>query len=219
LALFGSLAAMYVLGFSIDNLSLMALTIAVGFVVDDAIVVMENVYRRLEDGDTPLDAALNGAREIGFTVVSISVSLIAAFIPLLLMGGFIGRVFREFALTVTASIVVSAIVSLTLAPMMAARFMRRPSGRHGSLYLFFERGFERLLAGYRRTLDIALRYQPLTLAVFFVTVALTAVMVITIPKGFFPNQDTGTIFGLIEAAQDASPAEMAKLNQAVSAII
>jgi hydrophobe/amphiphile efflux-1 (HAE1) family protein len=219
LALFGSFAAMHLFGFSLDNLSLMALTIAVGFVVDDAIVVVENIYRHLEDGDTPLDAALNGAREVGFTVVSISVSLIAAFIPLLLMGGFIGRVFREFALTVTASIVVSAIVSLTLAPMMASRFMRRPAHRHGRLYLWFERGFERIVAGYRRTLDVALRHQPLTLAVFFATVALTAFMVINIPKGFFPNQDTGTIFGLIEAAQDASPAEMMKLNQAVSAII
>ena len=129
LALFGSCAAMYLFGFSLDNLSLMALTIAVGFVVDDAIVVVENIFRHVEDGDTPLEAALAGAREIGFTVVSISISLIAVFIPLLLMGGIIGRLFREFALTVMASIVVSACVSLTLAPMMAARFMRRPSGQ------------------------------------------------------------------------------------------
>jgi multidrug efflux pump subunit AcrB len=219
LALFGSFAVMYLCGFSIDNLSLMALTIAVGFVVDDAIVVVENIYRHLEEGKTSLDAALNGAREIGFTVMSISASLIAAFIPLLLMGGFIGRIFREFAVTATASIAVSAIVSLTLAPMMAARFMRRPTRRHGQFYLFFERGFERFLAGYRRTLDVALRHQPLTLAVFSITVALSAAMMIAIPKGFFPNQDTGTIFGLIEAAQDASPAEMIKLDQAVSGII
>jgi multidrug efflux pump subunit AcrB len=215
LALLGSFAIMYLCGYSIDNLSLMALTIAVGFVVDDAIVVVENIYRHIEGGETALDAAINGAREI----VSISVSLIAAFIPLLLMGGFIGRVFREFAVTVTASIAVSAIVSLTLAPMMAARFMRRPTHRGGQLYLLFERGFEGLLTGYRRTLDVALRHQPLTLAVFFVTVVLSVTMMVAIPKGFFPDQDTGTIFGLIEAAQDASPAEMIKLDQSVSAII
>jgi hydrophobe/amphiphile efflux-1 (HAE1) family protein len=219
LALFGSCAAMYLLGFSLDNLSLMALTIAVGFVVDDAIVVVENIFRHVEEGESPFEAAVTGASEIGFTVVSISVSLIAVFIPLLLMGGIIGRLFREFALTVTASIVVSALVSLTLAPMMAARFMRRPSHEHGRVYLFFEWLFDSMLAGYRRTLDIALRHQFITLMVFFATMALTVVMFLAIPKGFFPIQDTGQLFGLTEAAQDVSPTEMMRLQEQLGAIV
>jgi HAE1 family hydrophobic/amphiphilic exporter-1 len=219
LALFGSCAAMYLLDFSLDNLSLMALTIAVGFVVDDAIVVVENIFRHVENGDSAFEAALAGAREIGFTVVSISVSLIAVFIPLLLMGGIIGRLFREFALTVTASIVVSACVSLTLAPMMASRFMRRPTGEHGRLYGAFETFFESLLAGYRRTLDIALAHQAVTLAVFFATLALTGVLFLTIPKGFFPTQDTGQFIGLTEAAQDTSPIEMMRIQEQIGAIL
>jgi multidrug efflux pump subunit AcrB len=219
LALFGACAAMYLLGFSLDNLSLMALTIAVGFVVDDAIVVVENIFRHVENGDAPFEAALAGAREIGFTVVSISVSLIAVFIPLLLMGGIIGRLFREFALTVTASIVVSACVSLTLAPMMASRFMRRPTGEHGPVYRAFETFFEKLLAGYRRTLDIALAHQAVTLAVFFVTLALTGVLALTIPKGFFPTQDTGEFIGLTEAAQDTSPIEMMRIQEEIGAVL
>jgi hydrophobe/amphiphile efflux-1 (HAE1) family protein len=219
LALMGSCAAMYLLGFSIDNLSLMALTIAVGFVVDDAIVVVENIYRHVENGEAPLEAALKGSREIGFTVLSISVSLIAVFIPLLLMGGIIGRLFREFALTVTASIAVSALVSLTLAPMMASRFMRHASHQHGALYRVIESGFDALLGGYRRTLDIVLRHQFLTLMVFFGTVALTVVLALQIPKGFFPIQDTGVITGFSEAAQEVSPAEMMRLQQAIGEVI
>src|SRR5215475_11531385 len=163
LALMGSCGAMYLLGFSIDNLSLMALTIAVGFVVDDAIVVVENIYRHVENGEPPFEAALKGSREIGFTVLSISISLIAVFIPLLLMGGIIGRVFREFALTVTVSILVSCVVSLTLAPMLCSRFMKRVPDEHGRLYRMIENGFGAMLAGYRRTLDIELRYQAITL--------------------------------------------------------
>jgi hydrophobe/amphiphile efflux-1 (HAE1) family protein len=219
LALLGSCAVIYLAGFSLDNLSLMALTIAVGFVVDDAIVVVENIFRHVEDGDPALDAALAGSREIGFTVVSISISLIAVFIPLLLMGGIIGRLFREFALTVTASIVVSAFVSLTLAPMMAARFMQRPTHAHGRVYLVLEAIFDALLSGYRRTLDIALAHQPVALAAFFATVGLTVVMFIAIPKGFFPTEDTGLIFGLTEAAQDVSPAEMMRLQEEMGKII
>ena len=219
LALLGSCAVIYLAGFSLDNLSLMALTIAVGFVVDDAIVVVENIFRHVEDGDAPLEAALAGSREIGFTVVSISVSLIAVFIPLLLMGGIIGRLFREFALTVTAAIVVSACVSLTLAPMMAARFMQRPTHAHGRVYLALEALFDALLSGYRRTLDIALAHQPVTLAVFFATVCLTVVMFIAIPKGFFPNEDTGLIFGLTEAAQDVSPPEMMRIQEEMGKIV
>ena len=169
LALLGSFAAMYLLNFTLDNLSLMALTIAVGFVVDDAIVVVENIYRHVEHGEPPFEAALKGAREIGFTVLSISFSLIAVFIPLLLMGGIIGRVFREFALTITASIAVSAFVSLTLAPMLCSRFMRPEAAEHGLLYRVIESGFNALLASYRRTLDVVLRHQAITLAVFFFT--------------------------------------------------
>jgi HAE1 family hydrophobic/amphiphilic exporter-1 len=219
LALLGSFAAMYLLNFSLDNLSLMALTIAVGFVVDDAIVVVENIYRHVEEGIPPLEAALKGSREIGFTVLSISFSLIAVFIPLLLMGGMIGRLFREFALTVTASIVVSALVSLTLAPMMCARFMRRGPEQHGRIYRAIEALFDALVAGYRRTLEVVLRHQFVTLCVFFATMALTAVLVVQIPKGFFPIQDTGLISGLSEAAQDVSPDEMIRLQRALGEVL
>jgi HAE1 family hydrophobic/amphiphilic exporter-1 len=215
LALAGSFAAMYVMHFSLDNLSLMALTIAVGFVVDDAIVVVENIYRHVEHGEPPFTAALRGSREIGFTVLSISCSLVAVFIPLLLMSGIIGRLFREFALTVTASIAVSALVSLTLAPMMCSRFMKREPESHGRVYRVIERGFTAMLNFYRRTLDIVLRHQAITLGVFFATMALTIVMAIMIPKGFFPIQDTGMIQGFAEAAQQTSPPEMMRLMHIV----
>ena len=219
LALAGSFAAMYMMNFSIDNLSLMALTIAVGFVVDDAIVVVENIYRHVEHGEEPFTAALKGSREIGFTVLSISCSLIAVFIPLLLMSGIIGRLFREFALTVTASIAVSALVSLTLAPMMCSRFMRRESGSHGRVYRAIESGFDAMISFYRRTLDIVLRHQAITLGVFFFTMALTVVMAIEIPKGFFPIQDTGIIQGFAESAQQTSPNEMMRLMHNIGDII
>jgi hydrophobe/amphiphile efflux-1 (HAE1) family protein len=219
LALAGSFAAMYLMNFSLDNLSLMALTIAVGFVVDDAIVVVENIYRHVEHGEPPFTAALKGSREIGFTVVSISCSLIAVFIPLLLMSGIIGRLFREFALTVTASIAVSALVSLTLAPMMCSRFMRRASDDHGRIYRVIEAGFSGLANFYRRTLDIVLRHQAITLCVFFATMALTVVMAITIPKGFFPIQDTGMISGFAEAAQETAPEETMRLMRELGDVI
>ncbi|MGA2124602.1 MAG: efflux RND transporter permease subunit, partial [Xanthobacteraceae bacterium] len=219
LAIFGSLAAMYLLGFSLDNLSLMALTISVGFVVDDAIVVVENIYRHIEDGAEPLEAALKGSREIGFTVLSISLSLVAVFIPLLLMGGVIGRLFREFALTVTASIAVSALVSLTLAPMMASRFMRRHSHEHGRIYRAVEWAFDALLSAYDRTLSIVLRHQAITLGVFFATLFVTGYMFVQIPKGFFPIQDTGLIVGISEAAQDVSPEEMIRLQRELGEVI
>src|SRR5262245_2671135 len=204
LALLGSFASMYLLNFSLDNISLMALTISVGFVVDDAIVVVENIYRHIENGESPFEAALNGSREIGFTVLSISLSLVAVFIPLLLMGGIIGRLFREFALTTTASIAVSALVSLTLAPMLCSRFMRRPTHDHGRMFRMIESGFDGLLSFYQRTLDVALRHQALTLAVFFVTMAIIGVMMFQIPKGFFPIQDMGLINGISEAVQGIS---------------
>jgi HAE1 family hydrophobic/amphiphilic exporter-1 len=219
LALAGSFAAMYLMHFSLDNLSLMALTIAVGFVVDDAIVVVENIYRHVEHGEPPFSAALKGSREIGFTVLSISFSLIAVFIPLLLMTGIIGRLFREFALTVTASIAVSALVSLTLAPMMCSRFMKREPETHGRVYRAIETGFNAMLGFYRRTLDIVLRHQPVTLGVFFGTMALTVVMAIEIPKGFFPIQDTGLVQGFAEAAQQSSPYEMMRLMHNVGDVI
>ena len=220
LALLGSFAAMYALNFSLDNISLMGLTIAVGFVVDDAIVVVENIHRHIEDGMTPFEAALKGSREIAFTVVSISASLIAVFIPVLLMGGIIGRVFREFALTVTASIAVSALVSLTLAPMLCARFMRmHAAGETGRFNRTIEAGFDAMLAGYRRTLDLALRHQAVMLAVFFATIGITIVLAIQSPKGFFPIQDTGLISGISEASQEVSPQEMMRLQQELGAII
>jgi HAE1 family hydrophobic/amphiphilic exporter-1 len=219
LALAGSAAAMYLLNFSLDNLSLMALTIAVGFVVDDAIVVVENIYRHVENGEPPMEAAIKGSREIGFTVLSISLSLIAVFIPLLLMGGIIGRLFREFALTVTASIAVSAFVSLTLAPMMCSRFLRPEAHEHGWLYRVIEAGFAGMASFYQRTLDIVLRHQAITLFVFFATMALTVVMALQIPKGFFPIQDTGVIQGFADAAQDTSPDEMMRLLHKMGDVI
>src|SRR5271165_241078 len=172
-ALICTFAVMYLLDFSLDNLSLMALTIAVGFVVDDAIVMLENIYRHMEDGMKPMEAALKGAGEIGFTIVSISFSLVAVFIPLLLMGGIVGRLFREFALTVTVAVLVSAFVSLTLTPMMGSRFLHHDAGKHGLLYRMMERFFVGLAAFYRRTLETALRHQFITLLVFLGTVATT----------------------------------------------
>ncbi len=219
LAILGSFASMYLLNFSVDNLSLMALTIAIGFVVDDAIVVVENIHRHIENGEAPYEAALKGSSEIGFTVLSISFSLIAVFIPLLLMGGIIGRLFREFALTVTASIAVSALVSLTLAPMLCSRFMRPESHDHGVVYRFIESGFDAMLAFYRRTLEVVLRHQAITLGVFFVTMAITGYMMVTIPKGFFPIQDIGLINGVSEGAQDTSPQQLMRLHQELGEVL
>ncbi|MFL5069279.1 MAG: multidrug efflux RND transporter permease subunit [Xanthobacteraceae bacterium] len=219
LSLLGATAIMYLAGFSLDNLSLMALTIAVGFVVDDAIVVVENIVRHLEAGTSPLQSALKGSREIGFTVVSISVSLVAVFIPLLLMGGIVGRLFREFAVTVTAAIAVSVVVSLTLTPMLCARFLANRSEHHGRLFRAVERGFDILLAGYRRMLDWVLRHQPLTLFAFVLTIAATGAMFVAIPKGFFPVQDTGLITGISEAAQDVSPTEMKRLQRQLAEVV
>ncbi|MGO4158026.1 efflux RND transporter permease subunit [Cupriavidus sp. YAF13] len=205
LALMGTAGGMYLLGYSRDNLSLMALTIAVGFVVDDAIVMLENIYRHVEDGMEPMEAALKGAAEISFTIVSISVSLVAVFIPLLLMGGIVGRLFREFAVTVTLTIVVSVLVSLTLTPMLCSRYLTPPRGHHhGRIYRWFEHGFDAMLSGYRRWLDVVMRHQFFTLCVFIATVATTVALFIYIPKGFFPQQDTGFMFGIAESAQDAS---------------
>ncbi|MFA7270327.1 MAG: efflux RND transporter permease subunit [Sterolibacterium sp.] len=205
LALMGTAAAMYLMDYSLNNLSLMALTISVGFVVDDAIVMLENIYRHIEAGMKPLEAAYKGAAEIGFTIMSISVSLVAVFIPLLLMGGIVGRLFREFAVTVTMTIVVSVVVSLTLTPMLCSRYLTDAHNRpHGRLYRLFERGFAAMAAGYRRGLDFVLKHEFATLCVFLATLALSVAMFVFSPKGFFPQQDTGTIYGFAETSQDAS---------------
>ncbi len=219
LALLGSFAAMYLLNFSLNNISLMALVIAIGFVVDDAIVVVENIYRHMERGVPAFEAAIQGSREIAFTVLSISASLIAVFIPLFLMGGIVGRLFREFALTVTAAVAVSCLVSLTLAPMLCARFLKAQPEHHGPVYRLIEAGFNGLLAGYRATLDVVLRHQAITLGVFLATLALTITMAIQIPKGFFPIQDTGLIAGVSEAAQGTPPADMMRLQRVLGEVI
>jgi len=220
LSLFGTAAAMYVLDYSLDNLSLMALTIAVGFVVDDAIVMLENIYRHIEAGMSPLDATLKGAAEIGFTILTISISLVAVFIPLLLMGGIIGRLFREFAVTLTMTIVVSAFVSLTLSPTMSALFLRdEKHAKHGRAYMAVERAFDRVLAWYTRGLDLALDHQRITLAIFLVTVAVSVLLYVEIPKGFFPQQDTGIIAGLSDGPQDISFDEMVRRQHALLDVV
>jgi multidrug efflux pump subunit AcrB len=211
---------MYVLHYSLDNLSLMALTIAVGFVVDDAIVMLENIHRHIEDGLSPLDATLKGAGEIGFTIMSISISLVAVFIPLLLMGGIIGRLFREFAITMTLTIAVSAFVALTLSPTMCALFLKdERHAKHGKFYLAMERLFDKMLAGYTRGLDFVLDHQRATLVVFLLTVATTVLLYIAIPKGFFPQQDTGIIVGLSDAPQDVSFDEMVRRQHALLDVV
>jgi len=222
LAILGTAAAMYYVGYSLDNLSLMALTISVGFVVDDAIVMLENIYRHVERGMSPHEAALQGSSEVSFTIISISVSLVAVFIPLLLMGGIIGRLFREFAVTVTLTIVISVLISLTLTPMLCSRFLKQHSengARHGRIVTFFERGFDGMLNVYRRALTVVLKHQPLTLLVFVATVAATVALYIVIPKGFFPQQDTGFITGVAEANQDISFAGMSQRALAVADIV
>jgi HAE1 family hydrophobic/amphiphilic exporter-1 len=220
LALLGACALMWVFGYTLDNLSLMALTIAVGFVVDDAIVMLENITRYVEEGERPMAAAFKGASEIGFTIVSISVSLVAVLIPLLLMGGIIGRLFREFAVTLTMTIFVSMVVSLTLTPMMASRFLRSHSEapKHGRFYQWSERGFDAMLNAYERGLDLAMRWRLTTLVIFFATLGLSVYLFVIIPKGFFPQQDIGLITATSEANQDISFAEMKRRQEAFGAI-
>jgi multidrug efflux pump len=220
LSLVGTFAAMYALGFSLDNLSLMALTISTGFVVDDAIVMVENISRYLEAGDPPLQAALKGAEQIGFTIVSLTVSLIAVLIPLLFMGDVVGRLFREFAVTLAVTIVISAVVSLTLTPMMASRILKHnPEAQQGRLYQASERAFESMISFYGRTLKFVLRYQTLTLLVAVGTLLLTVYMYIIIPKGFFPVQDTGVIQGISQAPQTIGSKGMAEKQQELAKVI
>jgi HAE1 family hydrophobic/amphiphilic exporter-1 len=220
LALLGACALMWVFGYTLDNLSLMALTIAVGFVVDDAIVMLENISRYIEEGEKPMAAAFKGAKEIGFTIVSISVSLVAVLIPLLLMGGIIGRLFREFAVVLAMTIFVSMVVSLTLTPMMASRFLRsHHEAHHGRLYQLSERGFDAMLRGYERGLDFALSWRRTTLLIFFATLGLSVYLFVIIPKGFFPQQDNGLITSTSEASQDISFEAMKSRQEALAKIV
>ncbi len=220
LSLVGTFAAMYALGYSLDNLSLMALTISTGFVVDDAIVMIENISRFIEEGERPMDAALKGAEQIGFTIVSLTVSLIAVLIPLLFMGDVVGRLFREFAVTLAVTIVISAVVSLTLTPMMAARILRHePKEQQGRIYRASERAFESMIAFYGRTLKFVLRYQTITLLVALSTLILTIFLYIVIPKGFFPVQDTGVIQGISQAPETISFPAMAEKQQELAKVI
>jgi len=214
LSLVGTFAAMYILGYSLDNLSLMALTISTGFVVDDAIVMIENIARYIEAGDPPMEAALKGAEQIGFTILSLTVSLIAVLIPLLFMGDVVGRLFREFAVTLAVTIVISAVVSLTLTPMMSARILRKePKEQQGRIYQFTERAFNGMISFYGRTLKVVLRYQTITLLVAVSTLVLTVFLYIIIPKGFFPVQDTGVIQGISQAPQTIGSKAMAEKQQ------
>ena len=215
LSLIGTFAVLYEMGYSLDNLSLMALSIAVGFVVDDAVVEIENITRHIEEGLSPYDAAMKGSGEIGFTVMAITFSLIAVFIPLFLMSGYVGLLFREFAVTVSVALVLSLIISRTLTPMMCAYLLKPEKREHGWLYTMSERGFDGLLNLYEAGLKIVLRHRFITLMVMFATITLTGYLYVIIPKGFFPQQDTGLIIGQSEAAQDISFQAMAERQQAL----
>jgi multidrug efflux pump len=220
LSLVGTFGVMYLLGYSLDNLSLMALTISTGFVVDDAIVMIENIDRYLEEGLTPLDAALKGSAQIGFTIISLTVSLIAVLIPLLFMGDIVGRLFREFAVTLSVTILVSAIISLTLTPMMCSKLLKqKDEARHGRIYRASERAFEYVIEKYGQTLQWVLRHQTATLIVTAATLVLTLVMFVRVPKGFFPVQDTGVIMGVSEAPQTISFAAMSEKQRELAEVI
>ena len=220
LSLVGTFAAMYALGYSLDNLSLMALTISTGFVVDDAIVMVENISRYIEEGEPPMQAALKGAEQIGFTILSLTVSLIAVLIPLLFMGDVVGRLFREFAVTLAVTIVVSAVVSLTLTPMMASRILKQHTNqKQGRLFEASERAFDSMIAFYGRTLKVVLRFQTITLLVALGTLILTIFLYIIIPKGFFPVQDTGIIQGISQASPTIGPKAMAEKQQELAIVI
>jgi multidrug efflux pump len=220
LSLVGTFAVMYLLGYSLNNLTLMALTISTGFVVDDAIVMIENIARYIEEGMDPLHAALKGSEQIGFTIVSLTVSLIAVLIPLLFMGDVVGRLFREFAVTLAITILVSAVVSLTLTPMMCAKLLKhRPEAQQGRFYRASEKVFESVIAFYGRTLEVILRHQFITLLVTIATLVATVVLFVIVPKGFFPVQDTGVILGISEAPQTVSFTSMAKRQQQLVEIL
>jgi multidrug efflux pump len=220
LSLVGTFGVMYLLGFSLNNLTMMALTISTGFVVDDAIVMIENIFRYLEQGETPLNAALKGAKQIGFTIISLTVSLIAVLIPLLFMGDIVGRLFREFAITLAVTIVLSAIISLTLTPMMCSRLLKSESEqKRGRLYQASEQVFNSVIEFYGRTLQWVLRREKTTLLVAGATLILTIVLYVIVPKGLFPVQDTGVIQGISQAAQNISFAGMAEKQQALADVV
>jgi multidrug efflux pump len=220
LSLVGTLGVMYLAGYSLNNLTMMALTISTGFVVDDAIVMIENISRYIEEGDPPMEAALKGAEQIGFTIMSLTVSLIAVLIPLLFMGDVAGRLFRQFAVTLAVTIIISAFVSLTLTPMMAARILKHtPPEQQGKFYEVSERAFERVIAFYGRTLKWVLGYQTITLLVAVATLILTAVLYITIPKGFFPTQDTGILQGITQAGAATSFEAMTEKQQQLAKVL
>ena len=217
----GTFAGMYVMGYSVDNLSLLALTLSVGFVVDDAIVMLENIVRHIENGERPFEAALKGSREIGFTIISITLSLVAVFIPVLFMGGVVGRVFREFAVTISMTILISGLVSLTLTPMLCSRLLKphQPNQKHNALYRATEAGFQAVIAGYAWGLRHVLAHKFITLLVTLGTLVLSMWLYVVVPKGFFPIEDTGLIFAFTEAAQDISFESMAAHQKEVAAII
>ena len=224
ISVIGTFAAMYALGFSLDNLSLLALTLSVGFVVDDAIVMLENIVRHVEAGEKPFDAAIKGARDIGFTIISMTLSLVAVFIPVMFMSGIIGRLLHEFAVTISAAILVSGIVSLTLTPMLASRMLRtdlrhEKSEKHNRLYWLFERGFAGLLKAYRVSLTWSMAHSPLVLLTFFATIVASVALYREIPKDFLPSGDTGRILGRTEGAPDSSFASMVQRQRAVAAIV
>ena len=219
LSIVGTFAAMYLLGYTVDNLSLMALTLSVGFVVDDAIVMLENIVRHMEMGKSRMEAALAGSREIGFTIMSMTLSLTAVFIPVLFMGGILGRLFHEFAVTIAVAILISGFVSLTLTPMLASRFLRPPSGQHGRFYRASERVFEGMLATYEWTLRRVIRAGAVVMVASFVLLIATGYLFVIVPKGFIPSQDTGQIFGFTEGAQDISFEAMVRNQKAVMDVL
>jgi HAE1 family hydrophobic/amphiphilic exporter-1 len=220
LSIAGSFAVMRLLGFSLDNLSLMALTLSLGFVVDDAIVMLENIVRHMEEGETPFEAARNGSREVGFTILSMTVSLVAVFIPVLFMGGILGRLFQEFSVTIAVAILISGFVSLTLTPMMASRFLRASGeGRHGRLYAASERAFQTMLAVYERGLSWSLRHRRITLAYSALVLVLSIFLFRAIPKGFMPNADTGQLFGATESQEGTSFETMVRYQKAAAAVL
>lgn len=221
LSLIGTFGVMYLAGFSVNNLTLMALTIATGFVVDDAIVMLENISRHIEEGETPMQAALKGARQIGFTLISLTFSLIAVLIPLLFMADVVGRLFREFAITLAVAILISLVVSLTLTPMMCARLLKREpkEEEQGRFYRASGAWIDWLIKHYGNALQWVLKHQPLTLLVAVASLVLTVFLYMVVPKGFFPVQDTGVIQGISEAPQSTSFAAMSERQQALSKVI
>jgi HAE1 family hydrophobic/amphiphilic exporter-1 len=220
ISIIGTFAVMQPLGFSLDNLSLLALTLCIGFVVDDAIVILENIVRHMEMGKGPLQAALDGAQEIGFTILSMTLSLAAVFIPVFFLPGILGRLFHEFSVTICVAILISGVVSLTLTPMLCARYLRPPGAeRHGRLYMATERFFDAMQGGYERSLRWVLRHRPATMAVSLLLLGLTVVLFERIPKGFIPNDDQGLVFTVVEAAEGVSFEQMTRLQLAVTDVI